>query len=207
MTIILFIFLKLPDKLTVKKQLENIDLSEINKLMIVAHPDDETIWGGAHLLNDNYLVVCITCGRNQMRVKEIKKALDYSNDKLIMLNFPDKVFGKRSDWAEEKPEIISDLRTIINYKKWDLIVTHNPKGEYGHEHHKMTSRIVTDISTKKLYYFGKYYPKNKLKKKSMIDKDLLVEKTKMLKIYKSQSFINNKFGHMYPYEKWVKYGH
>ena len=29
-------------------------------LMIVAHPDDETIYGGAHLLTDDYTVVSIT---------------------------------------------------------------------------------------------------------------------------------------------------
>ena len=44
---------------------ENIDNSleeEVPKkinLMIVAHPDDETLWGGAHLIEDNYYVVCV----------------------------------------------------------------------------------------------------------------------------------------------------
>ena len=53
---------------------------------------------------------------------------------------------------------------ILGYKKWNKIVTHNPEGEYGHIHHKMTNQIVTkeckkkDL-TKNLYYFAHYYKK------------------------------------------------
>lgn len=206
--ITLFTFLKLPNKIEVKKQLDSLNLDKVSKLMIVAHPDDETIWGGYHLLKDDYLVVCITCGDNKIRVNEIKEALKYSNDKLIMLNFPDKILGKRSDWNEEKEEIKQDIKKIIEYKKWNLIVTHNPEGEYGHEHHKMTSKIVTNLyDGDNLYYFGKYYSKKnieKIEKENKINENELINKNKMLKVYKSQSFIDNKFGHMYPYENWTK---
>ena len=37
-----------------------IHAQEPESLMIVAHPDDETIWGGSHLLKGHYLVVCLT---------------------------------------------------------------------------------------------------------------------------------------------------
>lgn len=206
--ITLFTFLKLPSKTEVKKQLDSLDLEKVNNLMIVAHPDDETIWGGYHLLKDNYLVVCITCGNNKIRANEIKEALTYSNDKLIMLNFPDKVLGKRSDWKEEKEDIRKDIKKIIEYKNWDLIATHNPEGEYGHEHHKMTSKIVSKLyDGDSLYYFGKYYSKKnieKIDKENKINENELTNKNKMIKVYKSQSFINDKFGHMYPYENWSK---
>ena len=39
--------------------LAQLDLSQAKKLMIVAHPDDETLWGGAHLLEGDYLIVCL----------------------------------------------------------------------------------------------------------------------------------------------------
>lgn len=55
-----------------------IHAKEPESLMIVAHPDDETIWGGSHLINGNYTVLCITNGNNKKRKKEfmnvIKKA-------------------------------------------------------------------------------------------------------------------------------------
>ena len=54
----------------ISKDFDKIELDNYDKLMIVAHPDDETLWGGAHLLEDNYLVVCITCGPIKDRVNE-----------------------------------------------------------------------------------------------------------------------------------------
>ncbi len=208
MSMILFTFLKPSYKVEVEKQLSDLNLNKINKLMIVAHPDDETIWGGNHLLKDDYLVVCITCDNNKTRVNEINKALKYSNDKLIMLNFPDKTLGKRSNWKNDEEEIKKDIKKILEYKNWDVVVTHNPDGEYGHIHHKMTSKIVTNLYDKdNLYYFGKYYKKNDIKDikvKNKLNNKELKNKKKMLEVYKSQGFIDDKFGHMYPYENWTK---
>lgn len=207
-TLILLTFLNSPKKIEVEKQLKDLNLSKVNKLMIVAHPDDETIWGGNHLLKSNYLVVCITCGNNKIRAKEINKALEYSNDKLVMLNYPDKVLGKRSNWKDNYEDIKKDIKKILEYKSWDFVVTHNPDGEYGHIHHKMTSKIVSSIYHKdNLYYFGKYYKKediNKIDKENKLSNKELKDKKKMLYVYKSQGFIDKKFGHMYPYENWTK---
>lgn len=208
--VVVYFFTNSSNKIPVKQQLKKLDLENINKVMIVAHPDDESIWGGSHLLQDNYLIVCITCGGNSTRVNEINKAMDYTKDKVIMLDYPDKVWNKRSDWKAEKKQIKQDIKAILKYKDWQQVVTHNPDGEYGHQHHKMTSKIVTDVygTNDKLYYFGKYYTKkalNKLDKETTIDKKILKQKTKdLLPIYKSQGFIDDKFGHMYPFEDWIK---
>lgn len=207
--LVVILFLFSTNRLPIKKQLKQLDLENFNKVMFVAHPDDDTIWGGAHLLDDDYLVVCVTCGGNRTRVKEITNVLNYSNDKLITLGYPDKVFGIRSNWKSEMKSIKKDVKEILAYKDWDLVVTHNPDGEYGHNHHKMISKVVTDVYGKKdsLYYFGKYYKKSnisKIDKNSMIDNKILNSKNKMLDMYKSQNFIDDKFGHMYPYENWIK---
>lgn len=189
-------------------RIEKIDLTNYNNLMIVAHPDDETIWGGAHLINDNYLVVCITCESSKIRVLEFKKDMKDTNSKYIMLDYPDKTFGKPNDWHRYEEKIYKDLEHIINYKKWDIIATHNPDGEYGHIHHIKTSKIVTSISNKNnLMYFGKYYIKkrlpNNLKRISKRDYN------KKFKIayndYKSQRFTIMRLKHMLPHENWIKY--
>ena len=46
------------------------------------------------------------------------------------------------------------ISNIINNSK--KIVTHNPQGEYGHYHHKIVSKIVTELvdDKNKLYYFS-----------------------------------------------------
>ena len=101
---------------TIDDECEVIDLKGINKLMIVAHPDDDFIWGGSHLLDDDYLVVCITCGVRRVRVLEFGKAMDKTNDKSLMLGYPDKTNGKRDNWDKVYSDITADLKKIIEYK-------------------------------------------------------------------------------------------
>ena len=45
--------------------------------MIVAHPDDETLWGGANLLKERYFVVCLTNGYDLIRSNEFKEILKF----------------------------------------------------------------------------------------------------------------------------------
>ena len=195
--------------------LDSLELSNVNKVMIVAHPDDETIWGGAHLLKDDYLVICITNGNNDVRKEEYKNALEYSKDPFIILPYSDKKFFFRSRWLVEKQYIEKDIKTILSYKNWEQIITHNPEGEYGHNHHKMINDIVTKIACqlgkeKQLWYFGKYYTKDELvqveEQLQKSSEDIQLQKEQMWRCYPSQNnIINKKFGHMLLYENWYLY--
>ena len=143
------------------------DNDKAKKLMIVAHPDDDALWGGAHLMSGDYFVVCITNGRNDTRKPEFESMLSKSGNSGYILEYPDKVAGKRDDWKNVRDKIESDIERIMGCKDWELIVTHNKDGEYGHQHHKYTYSIVTELydSSKKkepLYFFGTYYSKDKL---------------------------------------------
>lgn len=195
---------------SVNKDFESLDLEGYNKIMIVAHPDDDILWGGAHLIEDNFLVVCVTCGTNQIRVNEFVRLMNSVNDKYIMLGYPDKTKGERDTWDDHRENIAKDLEKIFALKdNWELIVTHNPDGEYGHQHHKMTNQLVTATAPNDvLYYFGKYYSKKAISphlgEMSPINDNLLKEKKKLIGIYKSQDFIQTMFDHMFPYEEWVK---
>lgn len=195
---------------SVTKDFSKINLDNVNKLMIVAHPDDEILWGGAHLLEDDYLVVCITCGTNQVRVNEFVRVMHRTKDKYIMLGYPDKTNGERDNWDTVRKDIIKDLTDIIELKDWELIVTHNPDGEYGHIHHKMSSAIVTQITdtSDNLYYFGRYHSKKSItnyqEEMVPINDIYLSQKKNIIGLYKSQSFIQTMFNQMYPYEEWVQ---
>lgn len=186
------------------------DWNSVESLMIVAHPDDETLWGSEELLKNKYLVVCITCGTNKKREKEIEAALKISKDRLIVLDKPDKVRGKRSDWKHYKKQIKYELKYVIKKKKWNTIVTHNPEGEYGHIHHKITNNIVTKVYNKekngKLKYFGKYFSKKRINQNKFareIPEDIYDMKIEMIDSYKSQAFIKNRFNQMYKYENLI----
>lgn len=194
----------------ISKDFDKIELDNYNKLMIVAHPDDETLWGGAHLLEDNYLVVCITCGPIKDRVNEFISVMNATSDKYILLGYPDKTNGKRDNWETVKDDMIKDLQTIINLKEWDTIVTHNPDGEYGHIHHKMTNNFVTDLAPNKnnLYYFGHYYPKKTIyeyyETMTPINDAFVKPKKQIIGLYKTQSFIQESFSHMFNFEDWIQ---
>lgn len=194
-----------------------IDYQKYDSLMIVAHPDDETIWGGNHLHKGNYLVVCITNKDNEIRSKEFYEVMKQTNSQGIMLKYPDKTDGKRDNWKRCKKAISEDIKFIMKQNDWKEIVTHNPDGEYGHQHHKMTNRIVTRLAKQEgysdvLYYFNKYVKKNdfpdhitKEELSNALSNDDQKDKEQLIKIYASQKKVMNNLKHMFPYENWISY--
>ena len=184
--------------------------SRFNKLMIVAHPDDETLFGGAHLLSDEYVVVCVTCGVKQNRLDEYINVMNFSEDKYVYLAHTDLEPGAIiSDWKNEKDIINEELDKIIKSRDWDIIVTHNPEGEYGHKHHKMISQMVTNnVEDKdKLYYFGKFYKKGTINDAPVMDKELYKKKREMLALYVSQKACTDESSltYMFDHENWLQY--
>ena len=140
-------------------------IDSCTKLMIVAHPDDETLWGGGHMMSGDWFIVCLTNGDNKIRSKEYENVMKFTKNHGIILNYPDTLKGGgRSWWTKEDSDIRSDLNKLLNYKDWEVIVTHNPDGGTGHQHHILTCQKVTDICSvngllNKLYYHGIFYPK------------------------------------------------
>lgn len=205
------------DKNSIEILSSNINYKKYDSLMIVAHPDDETIWGANHLKNGNYLVICITNGDNETRSKEFYEVMKQVGSKGIMLTYPDKTNGKKDDWKSSKEAITKDIQYIIKQNHWKEIVTHNPDGEYGHPHHIMTNRIVTTLAkqngyTNELYYFGKYIKKKQIP--NYIEKEELSNplsnidikgKEQLTKIYTSQKKVMGNLEHMFPYENWIAY--
>lgn len=183
--------------------------TEAKKLMIVAHPDDETLWGSHALYRDKYLVVCVTCGVRHDRVIEFKEVMSFAKDDYMMLGFPDLVNGKKSDWKNELGEINKQLKKIIDSKDWEIIVTHNPEGEYGHIHHKMLSQVVTthaDYSI--LYYFGRFYTNyipNEDKLYKLTDEEFKFKTETLIPLYETQKGAIDNLKNMVHYESWVSH--
>ena len=82
----------------------------------------------------------------------------------------------------------ADINLLLNYKKWDTVVTHNPDGEYNKYHHQQVSKMVTECfknsksSNAKLYYFGHYFDsKHKINAPRISDSKLRKKKEKKLK--------------------------
>lgn len=142
-----------------------------NIVVIVAHPDDETLWcGGTMLLNPNYnwFVACLCRKYDPDRALKFKKALIAFNAMGIM--------GNLDDGPEQLPlddKTVKDaILKLLPDKNFDLILTHSPFGEYTrHLRHEEIGRAVMDlwseqkINAKQLWTFAfedgnkKYYPK------------------------------------------------
>ena len=148
-----------------------------NKLVIIAHPDDELIFYGSHLIRDNNnKVICLT-NANNSRYNEFKKLMTKLDCGYIIMDHKDD-----SRIKHIKPEYKDYLYRYIKTNKHKLkrITTHNVLGEYGHNFHKAISEVVYTICRDlkllhKLYYFS--FSKRKL------SDSIIKEKYELMKEY------------------------
>ncbi|MBO7394506.1 MAG: PIG-L family deacetylase [Ruminococcus sp.] len=184
--------------------------ADADKLMIVAHPDDETLWGGAHLLDGGWLVVSLTHGSDTVRSAEFREAVTAGGNTPLMLDYPDKVNLRRDGWDEVSGGIEADITTLLELRDWQTVATHNPAGEYGHIHHKLTNALVTEAFAARgsgtLYCFGSYHSAKRLPEYegelTPVAEDRLARKCEICNLYRSQKRTVDKLSHMLPYEEW-----
>ncbi len=138
-------------------------------LVIVAHPDDETIWmGGTLLKNRNKWKTTIIslCRKNdEDRAQKFKKACKIFKVKSYISDLDDSEKGHFKKISEN--EIIKKIQKVINKKSYDYVFTHGKNGEYGHrrhiEIHKAVKKMLNskELIAKKIFFFS-YIKKNNL---------------------------------------------
>jgi LmbE family N-acetylglucosaminyl deacetylase len=114
----------------------SLDLLNTDRLIVVAHPDDEVIFAGAELWNFRHRpnalgVLCVTCGTDGGRAKEFHRLMTHLGHQSQILPFPDRHHGwKEHELAQVRAALI---RLDQSYK--GTIVSHAADGEYGHAQH------------------------------------------------------------------------
>ena len=121
-TIIVFLvclisFFNYNNKIIVNKNFYDLDLTNVNKLLIISHPKDEVIWASNQLIEDNYLVVCITCSSKDITTTEFIKVMNKTQDKYFLLGYPEYNGKEKDNWELYYKYIYEDLKIIINLKK------------------------------------------------------------------------------------------
>lgn len=120
------------------------------KLIIVAHPDDETLWG-YHQLKEGkgWKIISITNANNDVRVKELTAIAKHFNASLEIWNYTDSPLKYNMH-----PQLYIDIKKEIDKPNVKMVLTHNPLGEYGHIQHKKVSQVVLSVSKKPTYVFS-----------------------------------------------------
>ena len=118
---------------------------EVDKLLIVAHPDDEVLWGGLNLISQpGWLVVCSTHLKDPSRSAEFFSTMSYCNvTRYIMFDVEDRY--TESERVADKlydGSPFDDALKQLSKRDWKLVLTHNDQGEYGHQHHRKVHRMV-----------------------------------------------------------------
>lgn len=145
--------------------------------MIVAHPDDESLFGGAALITEgNWKVVCVTNGDNPVRRKEFEEVMYVTNSSFEMWDYCDQYHLPLSVSKEE-------LERVLFEQDWEKVVTHNKQGEYGHPHHKQLHVLIKSIlRNKKLWTFD-------FSGQKKLSDDIWEAKLDLIRIYESQKEI------------------
>lgn len=140
-------------------------------VLVVAHPDDETLWAGGTILSHpswKWFIVCLCRRSDTERATKFYKALQVLKSEGIM--------GDLDDGPEQKPldekVVEGAILDLLPQKQFDLIISHNPSGEYTrHIRHEEAGKAVIKlwhtgkISANELWTFAyedgnkEYYPR------------------------------------------------
>jgi len=110
--------------------------------LVVAHPDDETLWAGGLILmrpECDWTVVTLCRGSDPDRAPRFRRALERLGAEGTM--------GDMDDGPEQAPLADAEVRDLVMEllpdMRYDIVLTHGPQSEYTrHLRHEETSRAV-----------------------------------------------------------------
>ena len=115
----------------------------MSKAVVVAHPDDETLWASSHI-GPGVDVICCTVPR-----RDPERAIRFFDAVRELGGFPILI-----PFVESAPNELLPHLDVLDLSRYDTVVTHGAKGEYGHLHHMHVHDHVNATFTGKKVFFG-----------------------------------------------------
>lgn len=162
--------------------------------VVVAHPDDETLWCGGYILtHPEYLwrVVTLCRGGDPDRAPKFYRVLQSLG--------ADGAMGDLDDEPDQAPlpadQLVQTTVRLLDGINYDLILTHGPQGEYTqHRRHVECCQSVVglwdsgNIQTRRLWLFayedgnGSYLPRVRIDadRKDVLAEDVWREKRRLI---------------------------
>ncbi|MDO8625405.1 MAG: PIG-L family deacetylase [Candidatus Diapherotrites archaeon] len=113
-----------------------------NALVIVAHPDDETIWMGGFILahpNWKWHIICLSRDTDSDRAPKFRKVCKELGAQGSIHGFKD---DDPLDEVQDIGKLADGIARIVGDESFDFVFFHNKNGEYGHIRHRETHAAV-----------------------------------------------------------------
>ena len=148
-----------------------------NNVIVVAHPDDETLWAGGlpiRYSNRNWTIIACSIPRlDPVRAYQFFDACHWLG-----------ATGRLLPFSEGNPGEPLDNLGLLDLSPYDCIVTHGKDGEYGNPQHKHVYRFITRRwGSRKILAFGYKTGSESLE----LQEEEVIRKTKALKCYNGPS--------------------
>lgn len=118
------------------------------KALVVAHPDDETMWAGSLplVIPGDWTIFCCSIPR-----RDPERAYHFFDACEVLAARP-----RLIPFVETEPNqpLKQEALNLLDLSRFVCVVTHNEFGEYGHGHHIQVHNFVRQSSRNKMVTFG-----------------------------------------------------